>query len=96
MERVYTDNGAAAHVAQDHRAQALPRDRAAFTGAASWVDTPRLSDAEREQLIEDARLRMLSAATLDSRILWCRRMIALIRGRSAEQVERMEAARGLG
>lgn len=95
MAQVTQNNGPAAHAGQGRRAQGLPPPRAADSGTAHGAGAPFLSDAEREQLIEDARRRMVTGATVESRLLWCQRMTALIRGRSAEQIARMERARGL-
>lgn len=90
-----TNKGAAAHVAQARRAGDTPPARPADTGPADGGDPPDLSDLQREQLIEDARMRMVTADTLESRLLWCGRMTAMIRGRSDLQIARMERARGL-
>lgn len=78
MEQVHTDNGPAAHAGQDHRAQALPRDRAAFTGAASGVDTPDLSRAD--QINEAHRLAKKSAETAINYAIRCGQLLEQAKG----------------
>ena len=56
----------------------------------------QLNDAQREVEIELARQRMVSAPHLSPEAhAACDRMTALIKGRSAAQVARMEQERGL-
>lgn len=67
------ENGPAAHAGQDHRAQALPRDRAAFTGAASGVDTPDLSRAD--QINEAHRIARKNAETAVNYAIRCGQLL---------------------
>ena len=54
-----------------------------------------LSDAEREQEIAVAQGELSAATTREERCAAWMRMQALIKGRSAGQVARMESERGL-
>lgn len=67
------NNGAAAHVAQDHRAQALPRDRAAFTGAADGVEPPDLSRSD--QINEAHRIARKNAETAVNYAIRCGQLL---------------------
>lgn len=52
-------------------------------------------DEVLEQRIETARVAMTQALAPETQRYWCDKMTQLIRGRSQEQIERMERERGL-
>ena len=53
-----------------------------------------MTDETREALIEDYRQLMLTLSPAQQREIW-QRMSQLIKGRSSEQIAKMEAERGL-
>jgi len=61
--------------------------------AASREDS-KLTDDEREQLIE-IHCQLSTQGSPQVRTFWWNQLRDLIKGRSAEQVERMERAKGL-